>query len=87
MGESLRLDQPVTYRVKVRGRLDEGWSAWFYDLAVTVALSDGGAAITTMTGTVRDQAALHGLLARIRDLGLPLLSVEVVDDLFQTQWR
>jgi hypothetical protein len=81
MGESVRLDQPATYRVKAQGRLDEGWSAWFDDMAVTVARSEDGAAITTLTGTVRDQAALHGLLARIRDLGLPLLSAEMVDDL------
>ena len=79
----MRLDQPATYRVKVRGRLDDGWSAWFGDLAVTAVCSEDGTAITTLTGTVCDQAALHGLLARIRDLGLPLLSVEVVDVFFR----
>ncbi len=50
--------------------LDAGWSAWFDGLEVTSARGQ-----TTITGPVADQAALHGLLAKIRDLGLPLISV------------
>jgi hypothetical protein len=53
------------YRIEVQGRLDESWTSWFDDMT-----------ITTLSGVVADQAALHGLLARIRDLGLPLLSVQ-----------
>ena len=70
------LDQPATYTIKVQGRLDADWSAWFDNLNVTVTSSDNGPAITTLSGPVVDQVALHGLLARIRDLGLPLLLVE-----------
>ena len=75
-----RLDQPATYAIKIQGRLDVGWSAWFDDLTVSVAGGDGAPAITTLTGPVVDQVALHGLLARIRDLGLPLLSVQCLDE-------
>ena len=75
-----RLDQPATYVIKVQGRLDAGWSAWFDGLAVSVASGGGAPAITTLTGPVVDQVALHGLLARIRDLGLPLLSVQCLDE-------
>jgi hypothetical protein len=56
----------VHYEIRVRGVLDGGWSAWFDDLQVT---SDERGQ-TTIVGPVPDQAALHGLLAKIRDLGL-----------------
>jgi hypothetical protein len=59
------------YQIRVEGVLDPGWSAWFDGLEVT---SDARGQ-TTITGPVPDQAALHGLLAKIRDLGLPLISV------------
>ena len=75
------LDQPATYAIKIQGRLDAGWSAWFDDLTVSVAGGGGAPAITTLTGPVIDQVALHGLLARIRDLGLPLLSVQCLEEL------
>ena len=60
------------YRITIKGALDESWSAWFDGLAITHD-ADGD---TTLEGAVRDQAALHGLLARVRDLGLTLLAVE-----------
>jgi hypothetical protein len=75
-----RLDQPATYAIKVQGRLDAGWSAWFDGLTVSVVSGDGAPSITTLTGPVIDQVALHGLLARIRDLGLPLLSVQCLEE-------
>ena len=62
---------PVHYEITVEGILDSHWSAWFDGLRLT---SDT-AGRTTIAGPVADQAALHGLLARIRDLGLPLLAV------------
>jgi hypothetical protein len=74
----LSLDAPATYRIKVQGRLNETWSAWFDGMAVTVEANGDGAAATTLTGSVADQVALHSLLSRIRDLGLPLLLVEYV---------
>jgi hypothetical protein len=61
----------VHYEIRVNGVLDSGWSAWFDGLRVT---SDQHGQ-TTIAGPVTDQAALHGLLAKIRDLGLELLSV------------
>ena len=63
------------YEIRVRGVLDGGWSAWFDGLQVT---SDEHGQ-TTIAGPVADQAALHGLLARIRDLGLELLAVRRTD--------
>jgi hypothetical protein len=62
---------PARYEIRVRGVLDRGWSGWFEGLTVT---SDE-AGQTVIAGPVVDQAALHGLLAKVRDLGLPLLSV------------
>jgi hypothetical protein len=65
---------PVHYEIRVNGVLGGGWSAWFAGLRVT---SDEHGQ-TTISGAVADQAALHGLLAKARDLGLPLLSVRQV---------
>ena len=73
---ALSMDQPATYQIKVQGRLSESWSTWFGGLTVTVSQTQGGPTLTTLTGLVADQAALHGLLSGIRDLGLPLLLVE-----------
>ena len=63
-----------TYRIRVRGHIDGRWSDWFGGLAIH--LQDDGT--TLLVGPVVDQAALHGIIARIRDLGLPLLSVSRV---------
>ncbi len=60
-----------TYCFRVKGHLDDRWSDWFGGLAVHPQ-EDG---TTVLVGPVIDQAALHGVIARIRDLGLPLLSV------------
>jgi hypothetical protein len=65
---------PVHYEIRVNGVLGGGWSAWFAGLRVT---SDEPGQ-TTISGAVADQAALHGLLAKVRDLGLPLVSVRQV---------
>jgi hypothetical protein len=66
---------PVHYELRVEGHLDEHWSAWFSGM--TLVREDGGT--TTLRGPVTDQAELHGLLAKIRDLGAPLLSVNPSD--------
>ena len=65
---------PAHYEIRVKGVLDSRWSAWFEGLQVT---SDEPGQ-TVIAGAVADQAALHGLLAKIRDLGLPLLSLHRV---------
>jgi hypothetical protein len=61
---------PTLYQIRITGRLDARWARWFEGLTVS---HDGGD--TLLTGRVIDQAALHGLLRRVRDLGLPLVSV------------
>jgi len=68
-------EPPAYYELRVQGVLDPRWSAWFDGLQLT---SDQ-AGRTTIAGPVADQAALHGLLTKIRDLGLPLLSVRRLD--------
>jgi len=75
----LGLAQPAMYRIQVEGRLSEDWAAPIEGLTVTVSSGNDGPAVTTLTGTIADQAALHGLLAYIRDLGLPLRSVDCID--------
>ena len=65
----------AVYELRVAGRLDQHWSAWFGGLTLTH--QDDGS--TSLTGTVTDQAELHGLLAKIRDLGVTLISVGVLD--------
>jgi hypothetical protein len=69
-----RRDQRVVYQIRVQGVLDAGWSDWFGGLDICPQEGTD----TLLTGPVRDQAALHGILAKIRDLGLPLLSVKRV---------
>lgn len=75
--QSPRMDGPTTYQIRVRGRLDESWSDWFEGVAITFENGNGGSVVTTITATIVDQAALHGILNRIRDLNLPLLSVQL----------
>jgi hypothetical protein len=74
-----QFDQPTTYLIKVKGRLDASWAEWFDSMVIVVTKDEDGAAVTSMTGLIVDQVALHGLLARIRDLNLPLLLVQRLD--------
>jgi hypothetical protein len=73
------VDQPIEYEIKIQGRLDERWSSWFDDMDITVKNETSGPTVTILSGMVADQAALHGLLNRIRDLGMPLLSVQLMN--------
>jgi hypothetical protein len=68
-------EPPACYEIRVQGVLDGRWSAWFEGLRIT----GDELGQTVIVGPVVDQAALHGLLAKVRDLGLPLLSVRQVD--------
>ncbi|MCW2877271.1 MAG: hypothetical protein JWQ95_1371 [Sphaerisporangium sp.] len=63
------------YEIRLKGHLDARWAAWFDGISVTNA-SDG---TTVLSGQVLDQTALHGLLQKVRDVGLPLVSVTQVD--------
>ena len=73
--ESLQFDQTATYQIKVQGRLDERWTHWFDEMSITFGHAEDGSTVTVLTGSVVDQAALYGLINRMRDLGLPLISV------------
>ena len=66
--------QPMVYEIKIEGHLDSEWTAWFGGM--TLALEDNGD--TLITGPVIDQAALHGLLKKVRDLGMSLVSINQV---------
>lgn len=75
MSQQATLQQPATYQIQVRGRLEENWTTWFDDMRVGTGTRNDGTTVTTLTGRL-DQSALHGILRRIRDLGLLLLQVE-----------
>ena len=65
------IDQRTVYQFRIKGHLSQQWMNWFEGLAISLE-EDGN---TLLSGTVIDQAALHGILKKIRDLGMPLLSV------------
>ena len=68
-------DESGLYEIRLKGHLDDRWADWFG--GVTITLEENGD--TLLTGPVIDQAALHGLLKKVRDLGMPLLSVNFVN--------
>ncbi|UCG26482.1 MAG: hypothetical protein JSW55_09930 [Chloroflexota bacterium] len=68
-------DEPELYEIRLKGHLADRWAGWFEGLTIT--LEENGN--TLLTGPVVDQAALHGLLKKVRDLGMPLISVNRVE--------
>lgn len=68
-------EQPVIYQLRIEGHLSPHWAEWFEGLTIT--LEENGE--TVLTGPVADQAVLHGLLRKVRDVGLPLISVTRID--------
>ena len=67
------MQTPQTYEIRVRGHLGESWSAWFEEMDIHYEEAD-----TLLRGLLMDQAALHGVLAKIRDLGLTLVEVRLI---------
>lgn len=74
MANHKKNDHPDTYQIIVKGILDDSWSDWFDGFTITVSQE------TKLVGPIEDQSRLHGLLAKIRDLGLVLVSVEQMEN-------
>ncbi len=72
-------DPQATYEIKVRGELDQGWQQWFDGLAITSRHTGEQSSVTTFTGPVADQAALRGMLCKLWDLNLTLISVRRIE--------
>ncbi len=75
MVNSRPFNEPQSYRIKVRGELGPNWADWFDGFTISMS----GENNSELAGTVMDQAALHGILAKLRDLGLPILLVEQLE--------
>jgi hypothetical protein len=73
MADEQKKETSEIYEIKLQGHLDTKWSEWFYDMAIT---HDGD--VTTLCGPLPDQTVLHSVLHRIRDMNLPLLSVQQI---------
>jgi hypothetical protein len=79
MKQSLSADRPVTYQIRMQGRLDKSWSDWFNGMTITFERGSDGSPITTLTGAVVDQSALLGILVKLGYLNLTLISVNRID--------
>jgi hypothetical protein len=75
------VDIDTWYEIRLQGRLDPRWSTWFDGMTLTTGTdgTDGTDGTTVLRGPVVDQAALHGLMTRLRDIGLPLISVTRIE--------
>jgi hypothetical protein len=79
-GKNIKLWTPATYRIEVEGVLDERWSDRFGGLRINTRKRADQSTVTTLTGRVRDQAELSGLLVSLYDLHLPILSVDKITE-------
>jgi len=71
--------QPHSYQITVQGQVSGSWSDWFGGMALASRIEPGGAVVTILTGAVADQAALRGIVTRLWDLNLTLISLQTVD--------
>ena len=67
------------YEIRVGGHLDQRWADWFEGMDVTNDFDENGSPVTILTGEIVDQAALHGILVKIRDIGIPIISVNRIE--------
>jgi hypothetical protein len=67
------------YQIKVRGRLHEKWSGWFHDMTIAAEKARDGSSVTTLTGAVADQARLRGIVSRLWDLNMKVVSVSEIE--------
>ena len=81
MSEEQKKFVPTEYEVKLQGHLDTKWAEWFYDMDI-IYESDG---TTTLRGALPDQAVLHSILERIRDMNLTLINVSKLNDANQNE--
>jgi hypothetical protein len=75
MADDLTSTEPLTYQVRIKGHLDAQWADWLGGLTLTLDANGD----TLLSGAALDQAALHGLLKKVRDLGLTLISINPID--------
>jgi hypothetical protein len=68
-------DRPVTYQIRVEGRLDDQWSEWFGGMTISCQAEGDDPPVTTLTGAVADQGALLGILIKVASMNLTLISV------------
>jgi len=76
MSPKMTLDQPGRYRIRVQGRLDDRWAGYFEEMTITHLTDSDAHPVTELTGELIDQAAVQGVLQKLYNLGLPLISVE-----------
>ena len=77
--EHSRFSGQGLYEIKVKGHIDEAWSSWFEEMAIKTGFAEDRTPVTTFTGQLDDQAALQGVLGKIRDINMPLISVNQVE--------
>ena len=71
--------EPTKYEICVKGHLDRKWASWFEGMSITSDFKNSGVPVTVLCGPIADQAALHGIIAKIRDIGIPVISINLVD--------
>jgi hypothetical protein len=79
MSPKITFDQPGRYRIRIQGKLDERWTAYFGEMKIELQSDAEGLPVTILTGTLPDQAAVQGELQKLYNLGFPLIGVEKLE--------